>query len=67
MARPQEMKHHRSEWGKNLESNLYILTILHHNVQSLTDKLMELSAVLNPSLLDVLYFSEHWLIEKQKT
>jgi hypothetical protein len=66
MARPQEIKHHRSEWSKNPESNLYILTILHHNVQSLTDKLMELSAVLNPSLLDVLYFSEHCLIEKQK-
>jgi len=27
---------------------------------------MELSAFLNPSLLDVSYFTEQWLIEKQK-
>jgi len=37
MARPQEIKH-RSEWSKNPESNLYNLTIVHHNVQSLTYK-----------------------------
>ena len=30
MARPQEIKHRRSEWSKNPESNLYNLTILHH-------------------------------------
>jgi hypothetical protein len=66
MARAQEIKHHTSEWSKYPESNLYSLTIVHHNVQSLTNKLMELSAFLNPSLLDILYFSEHWLIKKQK-
>jgi hypothetical protein len=64
MARPQEIKHHGSEWSKNPESDLYNLTVLHHNVQSWTNKLVELSAFLNTSFLDVLCISEHWLIEK---
>jgi len=57
MASPlQEIKHHRSKRRKNLESNSYNLTILQHNVQSLTNKLMELSAFLNTSLLNFGYF-----------
>jgi hypothetical protein len=53
--------------GRNFESKSRNIPILHHNVQSLTNKLMELNAFLNTSLLNlyVLCFSLHWLIDKQ--
>jgi hypothetical protein len=63
----QEIKHHRSKRRKYLESNSYNLTLLHRNMESLTNKLMELSGFLDTGLLnlDVVCFSEHWLIDKQ--
>ena len=66
MARPlKEIKHQRSERRTNLDTNSWNLTILHHNVQRLANKLIALSAFLNTSSLNFLCFSEHWLTEEQ--
>ena len=43
-----------------------MVAILHHNVQSINNKLLELNALLQSELadVDVLCLSEHWLREE---
>ena len=55
-----------SETSK-LDLNLYELKILHHIVQSLNNKLLEISISLtfDDISVDVLCFTEHWLRENQ--
>lgn len=45
----------------------YVLKILHHNVQSLPNKLLDLSIFLTTEVvdIDILCFSEHWLKTEQ--
>ena len=45
-----------------------MVSILHHNVQSINNKLLELNALLQSELaeVDVLCLSEHWLISTDK-
>jgi hypothetical protein len=45
--------------------NEEILSVLHHNVQSINNKLVELDLLFNSSLkhIDVLCFMEHWIKE----
>jgi hypothetical protein len=43
-----------------------VVSILHHNVQSINNKLLQLNALLQSELadVDVLCLSEHWLREE---
>jgi hypothetical protein len=54
-----------SELRCNFKGNIF--TVLHHNVQSLWNKRMELAVLLNSTLngTDALCFTEHWLGEDQ--
>jgi len=47
--------------------NEYELRLLHHNVQSLNNKLLDTAAMLTAENLnvDILSFTEHWLLEAQ--
>ena len=50
---------------KNMEG--FELKLLHHNVQSLNNKLLEISVMLTVDKLDIniLCFTEHWLLDDQ--
>ena len=68
MDRPQqEIRLVASEVRKRQDLNSNVLSILHHNVQSLRNMLLELTVLLNTDFvdLDVLCFSEHWLNDEQ--
>jgi len=53
--------------GNRNDFNSLFQTILNHNVQSLSNKLLELSLLLNSELtyLDILCFTKHWQMEEQ--
>jgi hypothetical protein len=53
--------------GNTKDFHSYILTALHHNVQSLSNKLLQLSILLNSYFIhaNILCFTEYWLMEEQ--
>jgi hypothetical protein len=57
----------KNDRGLTLNFKNHKFAILHHNVQSLLNKQMKLTVLLNTSLqgIDVLCFTEHWLSEDQ--
>jgi hypothetical protein len=68
MDRPlQEIIHQQCKGELKLGLMKHKLEILHHNVQSLINKHLELTVLLSTSLqnVEVLCFTEHWLSEHQ--
>jgi len=55
------------ETGSDMNSNEYGIRLLHHNVQSLNNKLLDITIMLTARNLNVniLCFTEHWLSEVQ--
>jgi hypothetical protein len=56
-----------NEIGCVMNSNDYDIRLLHHNVQSLNNKLLDITIMLTTDNLnvDILCFTEHWLSEVQ--
>jgi hypothetical protein len=56
-----------TEVGTRKDLNSNVISIIHHNVQSLNNKLLNLAVLLQSDLkdIDVLCFTEHWQKEKQ--
>jgi hypothetical protein len=67
MGNPQQEIKINSEMGKRQVLTSNELLIIHHNVQSLRNKLLELIVLLNTEFidLDILCFSEHWLNDEE--
>jgi hypothetical protein len=61
------MLHFYNETDCVMNFNEYKVRLLHHNVQSLNNKLLDIAIMLTAENLNVniLCFTEHWLLEAQ--
>ena len=67
LVNPANRQDFHNEINSATNSKVYEIRLLHHNVQSLSNKLLDIAILLatDYSNINILCFTEHWLLEAQ--